>query len=183
MTGAREHSGPQDAREAATVSSEDDANARRHRDVAPGDRQAVEAVAQKVLHGWLQNRHQTAMPLTVNLGRLAPAEALALMRFAAVAALAGGSARAPEAVRTWLKGVAAGSDLLAAYAAALDAPPSLDAALAGLDGADAALTAYVLALVAAREAGPAARTFADYVALHRGLPAATVRAATRRYQT
>ena len=51
---------------------------RRHRAVAPGRRQIAEAVGQKVLHGFLQNRHQTLMPLSVNLARLAEADRAAL---------------------------------------------------------------------------------------------------------
>lgn len=161
---------------------EREAAGRRQRVLAPGLRQVAEAVGQKVLHGFLQNRHQTLMPLSVNLARLEPAEAAALARFAAVAALAGGAEAAPGQVRAWLAASGAEAAHLAAYDGALAAPPPLDRALAALVQPETALIAFVLALVAARGAGPAARVFADYVALHRALPAAAVRAAERRHR-
>jgi hypothetical protein len=155
---------------------------RRHRAVEPGRRQLAEAVGQKVLHGFLQNRHQTLMPLSVNLTRLAEGECAALARFAAVAARAGGAEAALDPVRAWLRGSGADAGLLAAFEAALRSPPPLDAALAALVEPETALIAFILCLVAAREAGPAGWAFADYVALHRALPNAAVRAAERRYR-
>lgn len=155
---------------------------RRHRAVAPGRRQIAEVVGQKVLHGFLQNRHQTLMPLSVNLARLPEADRTALARFAAVAARAGRAEAAPDPVRTWLAGSGADADLLAAFEAALRSPPPLDAALAALSEPETALIAFILCLVAARGAGPAGWAFADYVALHRTLPTSAVRAAERRYR-
>ena len=156
---------------------------RRQREVAPAQRQIAEVIGQKVLHGWLQNRHQTAIPLNINVGRLQQSEAEAIVRFAAVAALAGGEASAQGVVRSWLAGAGTAPDLLATYDAALHSPPALDKALAAIANADLALVAFVLALVAARDAGPAARAFADYVAAHRSIPTATVRAALRRHRS
>jgi hypothetical protein len=156
---------------------------RRRRAVAPGRRQIAEAVGQKVLHGFLQNRHQTLMPLSVNLARLAEADRAALARFAAVAARAGRAEAAPDPVRTWILGAGADPALLAAFDAALRSPPPLDAALAALREPETALIAFILCLIAARGAGPAGWAFADYVALHRALPTAAVRAAERRYRT
>ena len=185
MTGfVREtHPGSGDRPLEAEASSVDGTVDRRHREIAPGLRQIAEVVSQKVLHGWLQNRHQTAVPLTINLGRLSRPEAEAVVRFAAVAALAGGIPTASETVRSWLAAAGAAPDLLTAYTVALEAPPTLSAALGDLGSKDLALIAFVLALIAARDAGPAARAFADYVALHRALPTTTMRAAVRRYRT
>lgn len=154
---------------------------RRQREVAPAQRQIAEVIGQKVLHGWLQNRHQTAIPLNINVGRLHQSQAEAIVRFAAVAALAGSEASAPGVVRSWLAEAVAAPDLLATYDASLHSPPALDKALAAITNADLALIAFVLALVAARDAGPAARAFVDYVAAHRSIPTATVRAALRRH--
>jgi hypothetical protein len=160
----------------------DGTRARRHRDIAPAQRQIAEVVSQKVLHGWLQNRHQTVIPLNINIGRLPASEAEAVVRFAAVAALAGGAPGAPERVGDWLAAAGAAPDLLAAYTAALGVPPALNASLSDVTRSDLALIVFVLALVAARDAGPAARAFADYIALHCALPTSTVRAAVRRYR-
>lgn len=164
-------------------SPEREAIDRRHRAVAPDRRQVAEVVGQKVLHGFLQNRHQTLMPLSVNLARLAEAERAALARFAAVAAQAGRAESAPDRVRTWLSGAGADAGLLAAFDASLRSPPPLDAVLAALREPETALIAFILCLVAAREAGPAGWAFAEYVALHRALPTTAVRAAERRYRT
>src|ERR1700684_802302 len=43
----------------------------------------VRSLGQKVLHGWLQNRHQVLVPLTFRLGRLPAEDVGLLMRFAA----------------------------------------------------------------------------------------------------
>jgi hypothetical protein len=160
-----------------------EAVSRRNREIAPGRRQISEAIGQKVLHGFLQNRHQTLIPLSINLARIADAERAAIARFAAVAVRAGSADAALEPVRACLIGFAADSDMLAAFEAALRSPPPLHAALSGLADPEIALIAFILCLVAARSAGPAAWAFADYVALHRGLPTASVRAAERRYRT
>ncbi len=154
---------------------------RRQREIAPAQRQIAEVIGQKVLHGWLQNRHQTAIPLNINIGRLHHSEAEAIVRFAAVAALAGEEASAPSVVRSWLAGAGTSPDLLATYDASLQSPPALDKALAAITNADLALIVFVVALIAARAAGPAARAFADYVAAHRSISTATARAALRRY--
>ncbi len=171
--------GRQDQR---TTAGEREAIDRRHRDIAPGRRQILDAVGQKVLHGFLQNRHQTLMPLSVSLASLAGAERAAVARFAAVAALAGGAEGAPRPVRAWLAASGADEEALAAFEDALRTPPPLTVALAGLTTPEMDLIAFILCLIAAREAGPAASAFADYVAAARALPSTLVRAAERRYR-
>ena len=171
--------GRQDQR---TTAGEHEAIDRRRRDIAPGRRQILDAVGQKVLHGFLQNRHQTLMPLSVNLAALAGAERVAVARFAAVAALAGGAAEAPRPVRAWLAASGADEETLATFEDALRTPPPLTVALAGLTTPETDLIAFILCLVAARESGPAASAFADYVAAARALPSTLVRAAERRYR-
>lgn len=169
-------------RDHRTTAGEHETIDRRHRDIAPGRRQILDAVGQKVLHGFLQNRHQTLMPLSVNLAALDEAERGAIARFAAVAAQAGGAAEAPRPVRGWLAASGADDGTLAAFEAALRAPPPLTVALAGLTKPETDLIAFILCLVAAREAGPAGWAFADYIAASRALPSTLVRAAERRYR-
>ena len=160
-----------------------EAVSRRSREITPGRRQITEAIGQKILHGFLQNRHQTLMPLSINLARLAATERTAIARFAAVAVRAGKADAALTLVHACLTGFAADAEMLAAFEVALHSPPPLDAALGALADPETALIAFILCLVAARDGGPAARVFADYVALHRELPTSAVRAAERRYRS
>src|SRR5436305_9522786 len=48
---------------------------RRERPLAGPQAIAEESLAQKVLHAWLQNRHQTLYPLALNFRSLRPEEA------------------------------------------------------------------------------------------------------------
>jgi hypothetical protein len=175
--------GPEAAAGSAAPVAVPEPTSRRDRTPTPGERQLAEAVAQKLLHGWLQNRHQTLMPLSVNLARL-PAEDLGrVVRFAAVAASAGGDGTAPERLSAWLASAGADAAALAAYEAALASPTALAPALAEVAAPERAGIAYVLALVASRGggAGEAGAAFAEYVARRLGLSAAAQRSAQRRY--
>ena len=161
---------------------EADAVDRRHRNIPPGRRQILEVVGQKVIHGFLQNRHQTLMPLSVNLARLPGVERTALARFAAVVARSSGPTPVLDPIRAWLVASGADAEVFATFDDALRTPPPLDEALAGLSDPDTSLIGFILCLIAARAAGPPGWAFADYVALHRGLPTTAVRAAERRYR-
>ncbi|MDP4026877.1 hypothetical protein Q8W71_30235 [Methylobacterium sp. NEAU 140] len=156
---------------------------RRERASTPAERQLAEAIAQKMLHGWLQNRHQTLMPLSVNLALLPPDERGRVARFAALAATAGTDVTAPARLAAWLAGASADADTLAAYDAALGAPPAFGRTLADVAAPSCAGIAYVLALVAARgdDAGGAGHAFAEYVAERLALPGAARRSARRRH--
>jgi hypothetical protein len=175
-------SGPADA--PAEPAAAEPAPGRRHRDPTPSERQLTEEISQKLLHGWLENRHQTLMPLSLNLARIPAEDREPIARFAAIAACAGTDARAPERVRQWLDASGADADTLAAYEAALDAPPPLARALADMASPECAGIAYVLALVAARDGvvGDAGHAFADYVAKRLALPNSALRSAERRYR-
>lgn len=163
---------------------------RDRRDRLPGsaESQIEERIGEKVLHGWLQNRQQTLMPLSVNLGRLAPGDRVAAMRFAAVAALAGQPGReadrpaAAAALETWLASVGASEDALALYRSTLAHPPALHEALAAVRGPALGPLAFVTALVAGRDGDAASRAFADYVAASLALPSTAVRSAERRFR-
>lgn len=155
---------------------------RRNRDAAPAESQVRDVVALKVLHGWLQNRHQTLMPLSVNLVRLGEADRDLVARFAALAALSGGDRTAPDRLRTWLASVGADGAALSAFSDALAEPPALPRCMADLARPDLAPLAFVAALVGARDGGPASRLFADYVAARLTLPNAAIRSAERRYR-
>ena len=136
----------------------------------------------KVLDGWLQNRHQVLVPLTLRLGRLAPDDAVLVMRFTAVAVLnatdAGPAAR--RSAERWLREIGAPEDGLAPFAAALDAPPPLSQVLAALRARNLAPYAYAAAVAAVDTREPAGRLFASFVAVRLGLPADAVRSIDRR---
>lgn len=157
---------------------------RRDRALAGGHQVLVEGVSEKLLHAWLQNRHQTLFPLTVNLRALDPDQAAALAGWAAVSAHATRSpaeaGRGAEAAREWLRSVGADAATLAALDAAIAGAPPLDRALAAVHGL--AAYAYVAALVLTDPRDPAAQPFLDYVAARLALPATVVRSAVRRYR-
>ena len=75
------------------------------------------SLSQKVLHGWLQNRHQVLVPLTFRLGRLESADVELLMRFTAVALLNGSAADAASQgpVERWLRDIGADDSAVATY--------------------------------------------------------------------
>ncbi len=153
---------------------------RRDRVLADGPQMVADSLASKVLHGWLQNRHQTLFPLTVNLRSLRPEQGEVLAQWLAVAALAthgmGGSAR------EWLASVGADAPVLAGFDVALASPPPLHAALASVAHAGLAAYAYVAALIATDPRDPATQPFLDYVAARLALPTTVVRSAVRRYR-
>ena len=159
---------------------------RRDRALEAGDRVLLDGLAEKVLHGWLQNRHQTLYPLTVNLRQLDPAQGAALARWLAVSMLSnrpptdGADRRA--ATRAWFASVGADAALLATLDDALAAPPALSDALASIADLGLSAYAYVLALVALDPMEPASLPFLDYVAARLALPTTVVRSATRRYR-
>lgn len=154
---------------------------RRGRALATGEQALVDGAAAKVLHGWLQNRHQTLFPLAVNLRTMPTQDARTLMRWMAAAALTGGAPR-PERARGWLAGVGAPPDALSALDDAFAHPPPLHEALAGVVQARLSAYAYVAAIVALEPHDPATAPFLDYAATRLALPAQVVRSANRRYR-
>ena len=153
---------------------------RRDRVLAGGQQTVVDSLAEKVLHGWLQNRHQTLFPLTVNLRSLKPEQGAALAAWMAVAALA--TREADAAPREWLGSVGADAAVLAVFDAALADPPALSEALAGVMRNGLAAYAYVAALIATDPRDAATPPFLDYVATRLALPTTVVRSAVRRYR-
>ena len=136
----------------------------------------------KVLDGWLQNRHQVLVPLTLRLGRLSPDDAALVMRFTAVAVLnaTDGGDGARRSAERWLREIGAPGDGLGPFAAALDSPPPLSQMLAALRARDLAPYAYAAAVAAVDTREPAGRVFASFVAIRLDLPADAVRSIDRR---
>ena len=137
-----------------------------------------DGVMTKVLHGWLQNRHQVLFPLAVNLGNLSAAQRQVLAAFAAVALLSDDAARGREvSLRAWLSASYGDAALMEALDVALDNPPAMSRAIAAVVAEDLAAYAYVAAVIALQARG----SLLEYFATRLNLPATLVRSAQRRY--
>jgi uncharacterized membrane protein YebE (DUF533 family) len=164
---------------------EPDSVGRRGRPLADGRGVLVHQMAGKLLHAWLQNRHQTLFPLAVNLRSLSPDHAGLLAQWMAIVVLGGsgaGDAAQAAAARDWLGSVGADAAVVATFDAALQTPPPLHVVLAALSLHDLAAYGYVLALVGLDRHDPVAEPFLDYVAARLALPTTVVRSAVRRYR-
>lgn len=145
----------------------------------------IEALAQKALQAWTENRHQTLFPLTVNLRGLDPRGAELLVRVAAVVLGAAGAAGAGPAdrgggVSAWLASVGADAGQLQLFARALEAPPSLAPLLREVQHADLGPYAYAVAVGCTDRRDPASRLFVEYLAARLAVPADVVRSVNRR---
>lgn len=161
-----------------------DAATRRQRALSSAEEIVAEALGAKVLQAWLSNRHQTLHPLTVNLRPLAEAQLGLLAQVTAVALLAASGPATPgrvAAAQAWFRSAGSGEPAIAALLAALEAPPSLSAVMAGIQDADLSALAYVAVLSSADRQDPATRLFIAYLAARLGLPDSVVRSANRRY--
>ena len=142
------------------------------------------ALAQKVLHGWLQNRNQVLVPLTLRLGTLEAKDVALLMRFAAASLLAASEAdvEACGAVRRWLGTIGADAAAVRAFDEALREPSALSTLLAGLRARQLEAYGYAVAATAADLRTTSGRLYADYIAARLALPADAVRSINRRYR-
>lgn len=175
--------GPDTASEDGAAADTGAAGGRRKR-ALPEPRIALDQVlAQKVLHGWLQNRHQTLFPLTVNLRNRDPGEVRLVVQALVLAALAGLGDRsgALERARTWLASIGADAAALQAFEAARVSPPATSTVLQAIGAAGLGATAYVAALSALDPRDPAASAFLAYLATRLSLPNTVIRSAARRY--
>ena len=158
---------------------------RRQRPVALPGEVLTESLAEKVLNAWLQNRHQTLYPLTVNLRPLDAVQAALLARMMAFAMLAGTDAPNPERVEAalvWLGQVGGGDEVKQAFRAALAVPEPLSGLLREIHGVGLTAYAYVVSLVATDPRDAAGQLFLDYLAARLALPANVARSADRRYR-
>lgn len=159
--------------------------ARRLARMAEPDTVIREALSQKILLGWMQNRHQTLFPLTVNLRRLAPGQAGLLLQAVAVALAASGPvdpARMEHAT-AWLASVGASADQISGFAGALRDPPPLDRLMRDVQDADLGAYAYAMALAVMDQREAANQHFVEYLAARLGLPTNVVRSVNRRYRS
>ncbi len=152
----------------------------------PGSAVVLDALSSKLLHGWLQNRHQTLMPLTLNLSLLSPEQQSALVSILSSLLLAGRPSDDVETVvptlRSRLTELGARAETLAAFDAALQSPMPLNIVFDVAQAQTLTIYAYVAALMAADPRFPASVTLCDLVQARFALPSAVVRSAVRRYR-
>lgn len=169
--------------ELATAEAEAD-QGRRFRSLPSAETVLTEAIASKILHGWLQNRHQTLYPLTLGLRNLGPEKAATLAQMLAVALLSGPdlSQAQQDAALSWFTSVGADEAAHAVFAEAMRDPPATSRVLATVQQQEIAAQAYVAALIAVDQRSPSGRLFLSYLAARLALPYAVVRSAERRYR-
>lgn len=133
------------------------------------------ALAEKVLHGWAQNRQQVAVPLSLNLGRMEAAPRGLLLAAMAAARVACGEQARPrmEAVLARL-----GADPLELPAV----PPDLFRLLDAIEAAGLGAHAFAASSMALDPRGKLARAWLDYLAARFALPPAMLAGLARRYR-
>lgn len=150
-----------------------------HRPIPKPDTVIAAALAQKVLFGWMQNRHQTLYPLVISLRNMNEAERLVLLAAMALARDAGDVA--PEGrADAWLR-AAGGTD---EDVAALDAPgtaPGIDVVVQAARRAGQVPQAYAAVVGVLGRRSVANRRFQDFLAARLGLADDVARSLNRRY--
>ena len=142
-----------------------------------------DTLAQKVLHGWVQNRNQTLHPLTLNFAVLNLAQAELLLEMAALALAAGGDVGESQLRRASAALEAAGGGALAArLPALLDSPRPLHVVFNALREADLTGSAYAVTVAAVDQRDLTNRAFAAYVASRLAIPETVSRSIGRRYR-
>ncbi|MCW6507760.1 hypothetical protein [Lichenifustis flavocetrariae] len=142
------------------------------------------ALAQKILDGWLQNRNQVLVPLTLRLGQLRADDVELLMRFAAASLHLASSAdqEAQAAVTRWLRSIGAVENAIVVFERALQAPSALNTLLDRVLARHLDAYAYAIAAMAADLRVVSGRLYADFVAARLALPADAVRSINRRFR-
>lgn len=145
----------------------------------------TEAVAVKLLSGWLENRRQTLMPHTLNFKALGPGQADLLLAVMAAAALADGDVDATEERQLPLALDRAGGDASHGerLRALMAAPPALGEVLRDIREAGLGSHAYAAALLAINRASRVNTAFLDYLAARLGLAPDLAASLARRYRS
>lgn len=159
---------------------------RRERAANAGSVMVMDTLGQKVMHGWLQNRHQTLVPLTLNL-RVLSAQQRTLVAGALAGLLLAGRPRddalaAAPTLRTWLQDLGADPASLDVFDQALLAPPTFDHIMECTLELDVPAYTYTAGLTASDPRFPASMLLCDVLQARFELPTAVARSMTRRYR-
>jgi uncharacterized membrane protein YebE (DUF533 family) len=157
---------------------------RRHRLGHEAGRIVQEALAAKVLGAWLQNRHQTLFPLTLNLGTLDAAGRALLVRMMVAAADADGGIDQAEQDRiaAALDAIGGGEAERRLLAEAIGAPVPLGTLLRQVQEARLGPHGYAASLLALDRRSRVNQAWLDYLAARLALPAEVTASLGRRYR-
>jgi uncharacterized membrane protein YebE (DUF533 family) len=174
------------ARDAADEAEEPEAAparaSRRDRRAGRADAVVTEALAQKVLHAFLQNRHQTLVPLTLNLRVLEPAQRDLVIQAMAAAFLAQGRRQDPAPVRDALTRISAAEAERQRRRERLVEALALGDLLDAILDADLGAYAYVASLLAVDQRRRVNQLYLAYLAERLGLAEDVVSSLHRRYR-
>ncbi len=170
----------------AAIEAEAMPERRRDRVSGSGEDMLVQALSAKILHGWLQNRHQTLYPLTLNFRVLRPEQGKAVVQLLAASllcnCLVGNAETTAKAMRAWLASLNADADMLQCFNDALADPPPLHALLDEVISLDMAVYGYVAVLVALDARDKASARYLEFLQARFDLPISITRSAQRRFQ-
>ena len=153
-----------------------------HRAIPQPETVIQAALAQKLLHGWMQNRHQTLFPLVLNLRNLSAGEKTLIVAAMALALQAGESAGlAAGRAEAWLLSVGGDDQDVAALARSRTAPCRIDEVTAAIRVAGLAAQAYAAAVGTLSRRLTVNRRLHDYLAAKLGLADEVARGMNRRY--
>ncbi|TNC16004.1 tellurite resistance TerB family protein [Methylobacterium terricola] len=155
---------------------------RRDRRAGRADAVVTEALSQKVLHAFLQNRHQTLVPFTLNLRVLEPAQRDLVVQAMAAAFLAQGRRQDPAPVRDALARISAAEAERQRLDKALAAPLALGDLLDAIQAADLGASAYAASLLAIDQRRRVNQLYLAYLAERLGLSEDIVSSLHRRYR-
>ncbi len=150
--------------------------------VAPPATALRDALAEKVLNAWLQNRQQTLFPLTVNLRTLDAASVGLLLQVAALAVSVGqppDDARL-QGARSWLASVGADTEHLLTFTAALDEPLAIGRLMQALQAAGLGAYAYAVSLAMLDQRDACTQPFLGFLASRLSVPPSVVQSVHRR---
>lgn len=157
--------------------------ARRRRQGPQPQRIVMEALALKVLNAWLQNRHQTLFPLTLNLQSIDPPGRELLVHMMVAAAEADGEVDQDEQGRIIRALDAAGGKEAERILLrrALDQPRPLAKLLRAAQEAHLGAHAYAASLLVLDQRSRVNQSYLEYLAARLSLPAEVTNSLNRRY--
>ncbi len=153
-----------------------------HRPIQPPESIIQSSLAQKVLHGWMQNRHQTLYPLVLTLHNMTEVEKHLIVGAIAFALQAGEpDEQSGQRAEVWLRSVGGGAGEVAALAEARCAACPVDHFVADVRSAGQGPQAYAAAVGTLGRRGIVNRRFHDYFAARLGIADEVARSMNRRY--
>lgn len=141
------------------------------------------SLASKIAHSYLQNRHQTLVPLTMNFASLRPAERALLVEAMAAAMLADGVLAEGdlEQILASLRTLGGGDKEREVLETKLREPRPLSTLVAEVQAANLGALAYAASLMAVDRRHTVNQLYLEYLAARLALPSEVVVSLNRRY--